>query len=79
MFPAPVVKLPPNVIVLPSLFTPVPPLAPGRTPVTCEVKLIVPERSAVLKVVQAGAEPPVDFNTWPAVPTPVNEVVPAVD
>ena len=61
-FPA-VVKLPPNEIVFDPLSTPVPPLALGNTPVTCEVKLIVPDKSAVLNVVQAGAEPPVDFNT----------------
>ncbi len=32
-----VVRLPPRVIVLPVLATPVPPLAPGNTPVTVEV------------------------------------------
>ena len=66
-------------IVLPSLFTPVPPLALGRIPETCELKLIVPEISEVVNVVQIGAELPVDFSTWPVVPTPEKEVVPVAD
>ncbi len=39
----------------------------------------VPETTLVLSVVQVGAELPLDFNTWPAVPAAVNVVVPAAD
>ena len=39
----------------------------------------VPEVTFVLSVVHVGAELPLDFNTWPAVPAAVNVVVPAAD
>ena len=43
------------------------------------LEVVVPETTLVLSVVQVGAELPLDFNTWPAVPAAVNVVVPAAD
>ena len=74
-----VFKSPPKVIFLIPLLTPVPPLAPGKIPVTFEVRSTNPVISEVLMVVQVGAELPFDFNTWPAVPTSENDVMPTPD
>ena len=57
-----VVKLPRSVIVLVPLSTPVPPLPPGRIPLTSSVNLTEP---------QVGAPPALPCNTCVLVPSPL--------